>query len=73
MHRWDLGAALGRDPGYPDALAADGVDEVVTMFFPRQVRLQRTAPLSTSLAVVADGPSRPGCWPATAPGHGAAR
>ena len=38
MHRWDLGAALGRDR-LPERLAADGVDEVVTMFFPRQVRL----------------------------------
>jgi uncharacterized protein (TIGR03083 family) len=58
MHRWDLGAALGRDFGYPNALAADGVDEVVTMFFPRQVRLRRTAPLPRSLAVHADGLGR---------------
>ena len=53
MHRWDLGTALGRDLGYPAALAADGVDEVVTMFFPRQVRLGRIPPLTRSLAVVA--------------------
>jgi uncharacterized protein (TIGR03083 family) len=51
VHRWDLGAALGRDLGYPNPLAADGVDEVVTLFFPRQVRLGRTAPLARSLAV----------------------
>jgi uncharacterized protein (TIGR03083 family) len=55
MHRWDLGAALGRDLGYPNVLAADGVDEVMTMFFPRQVRLQRISPLPKSLAVQADG------------------
>ena len=58
MHRWDLGAAVGRDLGYPSSLAADGVDEVVGMFFPRQVRLRRAAPLSTSLAVRPDGAGR---------------
>ena len=58
MHRWDLGAAMGRDVGYPNSLAADGVDEVVSMFFPRQVRLRRTAPLLTSLAVRPDGCGR---------------
>jgi uncharacterized protein (TIGR03083 family) len=58
MHRWDLGAAMGRDVGYPNSLAADGVDEVVSIFFPRQVRLQRIAPLSRSLAVQADGVGR---------------
>ncbi len=58
MHRWDLGAALGRDLGYPAELAVDGVDEVVTMFFPRQVRLGRIPPLTRSLAVaVDDGPT----------------
>jgi uncharacterized protein (TIGR03083 family) len=55
VHRVDLGAALGRDLGYPAELAGDGVDEVVTMFFPRQVRLQRIPPLARSLAVTADG------------------
>jgi len=54
MHRWDLGAAIGRDLGYPAALAADGV-EVVTMFFPRQVRLERIPPLTRSLALQVDG------------------
>jgi uncharacterized protein (TIGR03083 family) len=58
MHRWDLGAALGQDLGYPTSLAADAVDEVVHLFFPRQVRLQRTAPLSTSLAIRPDGEGR---------------
>ena len=58
MHRWDLGTALGRDLGYPAGIAADGVDEVVTVFFPRQVRLGRIPPLARSLAVVADdGPT----------------
>jgi uncharacterized protein (TIGR03083 family) len=58
MHRWDLGAAVGRDVGYPSSLAADGVDEVVNMFFPRQVRLQRMSPLATSLTVRPDGHGR---------------
>jgi uncharacterized protein (TIGR03083 family) len=58
VHRWDLGAALGRDLGYPAGLAVDGVDEVVTMFFPRQVRLRRIPPLAWSLGVtVDDGPT----------------
>ena len=55
MHRWDLATALGQDSGYPETLAADGVDEVVTMFFPRQVRLNRILPLSASLALRTDG------------------
>jgi len=55
VHRWDLGAALGQDLGYPEPLAVDGVDEVATMFFPRQVRLQRIPPLSASLVIRADG------------------
>jgi uncharacterized protein (TIGR03083 family) len=73
VHRWDLGTAIGRDLGYPAGIAADGVDEVVTLFFPRQVRLGRIAPLTGSLAVAIDdgvtyvlqgdgagtGPSRP--------------
>jgi uncharacterized protein (TIGR03083 family) len=58
IHRWDLAAALGQDSGYPEALAADGVDEVVTMFFPRQVRLNRISPLTAALALRADGQDR---------------
>lgn len=58
VHRWDLGTAVGRDLGYPAELAADGIDEVVTVFFPRQVRLQRIPPLTRSLAITAvDGPT----------------
>lgn len=55
VHRWDFGTALGQDLGYPEALAVDGVDEVVTMFFPRQVRLKRIPPLPASLSIHADG------------------
>jgi uncharacterized protein (TIGR03083 family) len=67
MHRWDLGAALGRDLGYPNGMAADGVDEVVRVFFPRQVRLQRIAPLTRSLAVRTAG----GRWVLAGDGTGA--
>jgi uncharacterized protein (TIGR03083 family) len=45
------GAAL--DPIQAD-LALDGIDEVVTMFFPRQVRLGRIEPLRRSLAIEPD-------------------
>jgi uncharacterized protein (TIGR03083 family) len=55
IHRWDLGAALGRDLGYPNPLAADGLDEVVSIFLPRQVRLGRIPPLPRSLAIGTDG------------------
>jgi uncharacterized protein (TIGR03083 family) len=51
IHLWDAQAALGSPPAVDAGLADDGVDEVVTMMFPRQVRLSRCAPLSSSLAV----------------------
>ena len=66
MHRWDLGAALGRDLGYPAELAVDGVDEVVTMFFPRQVRLRRIPPLTPVAGRRRSTTARPGCCAATA-------
>jgi uncharacterized protein (TIGR03083 family) len=55
VHRWDLAAAAGQDAGYPEPLAVDAVDEVVTMFFPRQVRLGRMPPLTASLGISVDG------------------
>ncbi|MDQ1628357.1 MAG: hypothetical protein QOI54_2101 [Actinomycetota bacterium] len=58
VHRWDLEAALGRDSGLDPRLAADGIDEVVTMFFPRQVRLGREAPLTDVLALVDNATGR---------------
>jgi len=36
-------------------LARDGIDEVARLFFPRQVRLGRIAPLTRSLLVQPDG------------------
>ncbi|WP_448612456.1 maleylpyruvate isomerase family mycothiol-dependent enzyme [Geodermatophilus sp. URMC 60] len=41
VHRWDLEQALGR-PALIDAeVALDGIDEVLTVMLPRQVRLRR--------------------------------
>ena len=55
MHGWDLGTAIGQDIGYDEELALDGIDELVTMFFPRQVRLGRMPPLAASLGIRPDG------------------
>jgi hypothetical protein len=51
VHLWDAEGALGTPGPVEEELAADGVDEVVRMFFPRQVRLGRTEPLRRALAV----------------------
>ena len=52
VHLWDLQQALGQPLTIDDQLSRDGVDEVVTMFFPRQVRLGRTPALTNSLELV---------------------
>jgi uncharacterized protein (TIGR03083 family) len=58
MHLWDAGASQGiRKPIDPE-LAEDGVDEVVTLFFPRQVRRGRLKTLEHSLALVASDSGR---------------
>jgi len=52
VHRWDLEAALGEaEPVEPD-LAHDGLDEIATMFWPRQVRLGRAVMPARGLRVV---------------------
>ncbi len=60
VHLRDARRALGLDVAMDPHLAADGVDEVVTMFFPRQVRLERIPPLAAGVRLVAtdsdDGP-----------------
>jgi len=60
IHAWDArasqvprstaGARL--EPGFDTALAMDGIDEVVGMMFPRQVRLGRIPALHRSLAIL---------------------
>jgi uncharacterized protein (TIGR03083 family) len=76
MHRVDLDVALGgRDPrdSIDADLAADGLDEVVAVFFPRQVRFGFQAPLGDAIALVDDADGRrwtfagDGTGPADAP------
>lgn len=55
MHRWDLEKALGR-PAWIDAdVALDGVDEVLTVMLPRQVRLGRVEESSRWVRLRVDG------------------
>jgi uncharacterized protein (TIGR03083 family) len=53
MHLWDARHSQGFIDPLESRLAADGVDEVCTMFFPRQVRLKRISPLREGLRLVA--------------------
>jgi uncharacterized protein (TIGR03083 family) len=58
IHRWDAQSSQGQPEPLDPALAADGVAEVVDMFYPRQVRLGRQAPLTHSLRIeVTGGPT----------------
>lgn len=81
LHTWDVRAAqrTARESGPPwtlsddPALALDGLDEVVTMFFPRQVRVQRCDPLPATLRVLPDEePDGPG-WLLAGDGTGETR
>lgn len=51
IHRWDLEAALGIPTNLDATLATDGIDEVVTFFWPRQVALGRVEAPSDTLAL----------------------
>ncbi len=51
MHAFDAARSQGAPTAIDRRLALDGVDEVVRMFFPRQVRLKRIEPLADSLAL----------------------
>jgi uncharacterized protein (TIGR03083 family) len=44
LHRWDAASSHGQPPPIAESLAEDGIDEVVTMFVPRQLRLNRLEP-----------------------------
>jgi uncharacterized protein (TIGR03083 family) len=63
MHAWDAEqAASGAAGALPLELALDGVDEVATMFVPRQIRLGRLAPLPHVVDLRAsDAPTAPAC------------
>lgn len=60
VHTWDALAAAGLPAEVDARLAADGIDEVARMFFPRQVRLLRCEPLPFTLGLVADDAG--GAW-----------
>ena len=63
LHAWDAHAALGEDLPLDRDLALDGVDEVVTMFVPRQIRLGRlTAPTHAVELRATDAPPGVGPW-----------
>ena len=51
LHARDAAVSQGPPPPLPPDLAHDGVDEVVGMFFPRQVRFGRIPPLPAALAL----------------------
>lgn len=53
VHTWDAESSQGTPSPLDPALAWDGVDEVATMFYPRQVRLGRVDPLPRALRLVA--------------------
>ncbi|HEY6795010.1 MAG TPA: maleylpyruvate isomerase N-terminal domain-containing protein [Kineosporiaceae bacterium] len=54
VHAHDAAASQGTRRPIETALALDGIDEVVRMFLPRQVRLGRIEPLTRSLEVRPD-------------------
>jgi uncharacterized protein (TIGR03083 family) len=63
MHAWDAErAAFGQPSPFPLELALDGVDEVVTLFLPRQIRLGRLAPLPHAVEVRASDAPGPASW-----------
>jgi uncharacterized protein (TIGR03083 family) len=58
VHRWDAQQALDRADAIDPDLAADGVDEVARMFYPRQVALGRRAPLGLAATLRAADATR---------------
>lgn len=53
VHRWDLETALGREATVDADVAADGIDEVLTVMLPRQVRLGRLEATTAWVRLVA--------------------
>jgi uncharacterized protein (TIGR03083 family) len=60
VHRWDLESALGTPEPIEPQLAVDGIDEIATMFWPRQVRLGRAVEPVEGLRVATT--DDPGEW-----------
>lgn len=54
MHQWDAEKSQGIEGHIEPDIAADGIHEVVTMFFPRQVRLSRTRSLDVAVRLEID-------------------
>ncbi len=53
IHAWDAERSCGEPQGIEPLLAWDGVQEVVDVLYPRQVRLGRIAPLAGAVRLVA--------------------
>lgn len=53
IHRWDLERSLGLTPVLDPLLSGDGIDEVVTMFWPRQIALGRAQEPAEQLRLIA--------------------
>lgn len=53
IHTWDAETSCGEPHQIEPLLAWDGVDEVVHVLYPRQVRLRRVAPLAGAVRLVA--------------------
>lgn len=53
VHLWDAQAAVGEPEPLDPALSSDGVDEVLTVFLPRQVALGRTPRVEQPVALTA--------------------
>ncbi len=60
IHLWDAARSQDRWTAIDPVLAADGIDEVATRLFPRQVRLGRTTTLAGSVALAPTDVSTPG-------------
>ena len=50
VHAWDARASQAAAMAIDADMAADGLDEIATVMYPRQVRLERTQPLSQAIA-----------------------
>jgi uncharacterized protein (TIGR03083 family) len=59
VHRWDAQHALGRADGVDPALAADGVDEVARLFYPREVELGRRERLGVAVTLRPEDAGQP--------------
>lgn len=55
LHLWDARAALDQDCSVDEQLADDGIDEVLTVFFPREVSRGRCPSLEGAVALVHHG------------------